>query len=177
MQIKRNLFVPSKVKYVRGDKPDVDCILCAVIARNPKVASLEIICTDLFCICANLYPYSPGHLLIFPNRHIEDLRSYTPSEAREVFLLEKLCLDVLDEVYKPHGYNMGYNIGDWSGNSIRHLHIHIVPRYRNELGFVDIITDARIIVDDPRTNLPRLRGLFKQRLGAKVKGPGRGGKA
>jgi len=169
MQIKRNLFVPSKIKYVRGDKPEVDCILCAVIAGDPKVASLEILRTDLFCICANLYPYSPGHLLVFPNRHMEDVRSYTSREAREMFLLEKVSLDVLDEVYKPQGYNIGYNIGDWSGNSIRHLHLHIVPRYRNELGFVDIITEARIIVDDPRKNLPRLRLLFRGNLGAKIK--------
>jgi ATP adenylyltransferase len=162
MQIKRNLFVPSKIKYVRGHKPDVDCILCAVIAGDPRVVSLEIFRTDLFCICANLYPYSPGHLLIFSNRHMEDCRSYTAREAREIFFLEKLSLDVLDEVYKPQGYNIGYNIGDWSGNSIRHLHLHVVPRYRNELGFVDIITEARIIVDDPRKNLPRLRRLFKR---------------
>jgi len=93
---------------------------------------------------------------------MEDCRSYTAREAREIFFLEKLSLDVLDEVYKPQGYNIGYNIGDWSGNSIRHLHLHVVPRYRNELGFVDIITEARIIVDDPRKNLPRLRRLFKR---------------
>jgi len=170
MRIGRNLFVPAKMKYVRGDKPKVECILCGVIAGDPKVRSLEILRTELFCICANLYPYSPGHLLIFPNRHMEDFRFYTPKEAREIFLLEKLSLDVLDEIYKPNGYNIGYNIGEWSGNSIRHLHLHVVPRYRNELGFVDIISETRIIVDDPRTNLPRLRRLFKRKTQAKVPG-------
>ena len=160
MEIKGNLFIPSKVAYVRGKKPDVDCILCAVISKDPRVKSLEIFRARRFTVCANLYPYSPGHLLIFPNRHIQDVREFTGIEARELFRLEKKTLDVLDKVYHPHGYNMGYNIGEWSGNSIKHLHLHIVPRYRNELGFVDIITESRIIVDDPVKNLPRLRRLF-----------------
>lgn len=161
MEIKGNLFVPAKVGYVRGEKPDVDCILCAVISKDPRVKSLEVFRSVRFSVCANLYPYSPGHLLIFPQRHIGDVREFTGTEARELFQLEKKTLCILDKVYHPHGYNIGYNIGEWSGNSIKHLHLHIVPRYRNELGFVDIITESRIIVDDPVKNLPRLRRLFK----------------
>ena len=164
MLVKGNLFVPSKIRYVRGHKPDVECILCAIIAGDPKVKSLEVFRSKRLCVCANLYPYSPGHLLIFPIRHIEDLRSLTHKEEAELFKLQKIALNILDEVYSPNGYNVGYNIGEASGNSIRHLHIHIVPRYKNELGFVDIISDARIIVDDSRANLPRLRLLFREKV-------------
>ncbi|MBN1900568.1 HIT domain-containing protein [Candidatus Sumerlaeota bacterium] len=161
MKINGNLFVPSKIAYVRGDKPAVECILCAIIIKDPRVKSLEVFRSAHFSLCANLYPYSPGHLLIFPKRHVEDVRELTLAESRELFHLEKRTLDILDKLYHPHGYNIGYNIGEWSGNSIKHLHLHIVPRYRNELGFVDIITETRIIVDDPVKNLPRLRKLFK----------------
>ena len=169
MEIKGNLFIPSKVKYVRGETPDVPCILCSVVARDPLVQSLEIFRAGRLCICANLYPYSPGHIMIFPNRHVEDVRSLTRAEAPDLFRLEKTALDVLDEVYRPHGYNIGYNIGEWSGNSIKHLHLHIVPRYRNELGFLDIITESRVIVDDPRENLPRLARLFQKKISQKRK--------
>jgi len=164
MNRKSRLFIPSKVKYVRGEKPRVDCILCAVMERDKKVQSLEICRTKRFCICSNLYPYSPGHIMIFPLRHIEDIRDLNQTEAMELFKLEKRAMNVLDEIYKPHGYNIGYNIGDSSGNSIKHLHLHIVPRYRNELGFVDIISETRIIVDNPKENLPRLRRLFRSSL-------------
>lgn len=163
MQVKGNLFVPSKVGYVRGEKPDVACILCSIISKDPRVKSLEVFRSAHFSVCANLYPYSPGHLLVFPKRHIEDVRDFTGVEAHELYQLEKKTLDILDKLYHPHGYNIGYNIGEWSGNSIKHLHLHIVPRYMNELGFVDIITESRIIVDDPAKNLPRLRRLFKAR--------------
>ena len=165
MIVKKNLFIPSKIRYVKGDKPRVDCILCAIIAKNPKVENLEVFRSPHFCICANLYPYSPGHLMVFPLRHIEDVRALTQKEALEMFKLEKATLEILDRVYTPHGYNIGYNIGEGSGNSIRHLHLHIVPRYKNELGFVDIISGSRIIVDDPRKRLPKVRELFRTRKG------------
>lgn len=164
MKVKRNLFIPSKVRYVRGEKPNVDCILCAIKEKDKKVESLEICRTPLFCICANLYPYNPGHLLLFPLRHIEDVRELKKNEAAELFLLEKMSLEILDEVFKPHGYNVGYNLGPCGGNSIKHLHLHIVPRFINELGFVDVISESRIIVDDPRLSLPTLRRLFAASL-------------
>jgi galactose-1-phosphate uridylyltransferase len=109
MQIKGNLFVPSKVGYVRGDKPDVDCLLCAIISKDPRVRSLEVFRSGRFSVCANLYPYSPDHLLIFPKRHMEDIRGFTGAEARELFQLEKKTLDILDKIYHPHGYNISQN--------------------------------------------------------------------
>lgn len=164
MIINKNLFIPSKIRYVRGDKPEVDCILCGVIDRDPKVKSLEIARSDLFCVSANLFPYSPGHLLLFPLRHVEDLRELNEKEALELFRLEKITMKVLDEVYSPHGYNIGYNLGKCGGNSIAHLHLHVVPRFRNELGFMDIISDSRVVVDDPSLHLPRLREAFRKAL-------------
>jgi len=164
MRVKGNLFIPSKVRYVRGEKPNVDCILCAIREKDKKVESLEICRTSQFCICANLYPYNPGHIMIFPLRHIEDIREMKKKEAAELFTLEIISLEILDEVFKPHGYNIGYNLGPCGGNSIKHLHQHIVPRFSNELGFVDVITESRIIVDDPRFSLPKLKSLFAVKL-------------
>ena len=71
--MQKNLFVPNKMGYVRGkDKPDVDCILCAIVEENDKVVRLEVYRTDLFVVALNLYPYSPGHLMIFPKRHVTE---------------------------------------------------------------------------------------------------------
>jgi len=173
MQVKGNLFVPSKVQYVRRERAihlkgrGMDCILCNIVARNKSVESLEICRTKLFCVCANLYPYNPGHLMVFPLRHVEDLRGLTDKEAAELFLLEKFTVDILDEIYQPRGYNIGYNLGDCGGNSIKHIHLHIVPRFKNELGFIDILSSSRIIVDDPRSSLPKLRRLFSKKLRTK----------
>ena len=158
-----NLFVPNKLAYVKGKaRPDVECILCAVIEGNEQVDRLEVHQSTLFTVSLNLYPYSPGHLLVFPNRHIVDVREFTGAEVVELHRLQCLCLDVLNAVYQTQGFNVGYNIGPPSGASIEHLHLHIVPRYPRELGFMDVIGGARIIVEDPNVTQEKLRRAFEQ---------------
>jgi len=152
--------------YVRGDnKPKVDCILCAIVEGNDKVDRLEAYRTDLLVVSLNLYPYSPGHLLLFPKRHVTDPRMLNEEETQELCKLQTLCLDVIDEVYHPHGFNLGYNIGDAGGASIPHLHMHVVPRYRREIGFIDIIASTKIIVEDPNVSLERVRAGFAKLTG------------
>ncbi len=156
-----NLFSPNKLAYVKGQaRPDVECILCAVIDGNDQVDRLGVYQSALFTVSLNLYPYSPGHLLVFPNRHIVDVRELTEADVLELHRLQCLCLDVLNEVYQTQGYNVGYNIGSASGASIDHLHLHIVPRYPRELGFMDVIGGARIIVEDPNVTRQKLRQAF-----------------
>jgi len=164
--MQKNLFVPNKMGYVRGDnKPKVDCILCAIVEGNDKVDRLEAYRTDLLVVSLNLYPYSPGHLLLFPKRHVTDPRMLNEEETQELCKLQTLCLDVIDEVYHPHGFNLGYNIGDAGGASIPHLHMHVVPRYRREIGFIDIIASTKIIVEDPNVSLERVRAGFAKLTG------------
>jgi len=159
--MRTNLFVPDKLEYVRGMKrPDVECILCAIVEGKDKVVRLEAYRSNLFVVALNLYPYTPGHLMVFPKRHITDPRMLSNEEIIELHRVQNLSLDVLEEVYAPHGFNLGYNIGEAGGASINHIHLHIVPRYRRELGFIDIISGAKIIIEDPNISLNKLRQGF-----------------
>ena len=156
-----NIFVPNKLAYIKGEaRPDVECILCAIIQGDDRVNRLDVHHAELFTVSLNLYPYTPGHLLIFPNRHIIDIRTLTQEETSELHNLQCRCLEVLDETYQPCGYNVGFNIGTASGASIPHLHSHVVPRYPRELGFMDVIGGARIIVEDPNVTQQKLRQVF-----------------
>lgn len=161
MAFTRHIFVPSKKDYIKGNKkPNVDCILCAIIRRDPAVTQLMVWEDELFGICVNLYPYNAGHILIFPKRHVLDLRELTDDEEKQYFRLLKTSLNILDKLYQPGGYNIGFNIGEASGASVAHLHQHIVPRYHKELGFVDIINGSKIIIEDPQTTMQRLKDAF-----------------
>ena len=134
MTIERNyLFNKDKINYIKGDKPDVDCILCAIAEKKNGVDCLEIHRTDNFIVSVNLYPYNPGHILIFPVKHIEDYTEFTDSEALELHKLTSRTITILKNEYNPSGYNLGFNIGNSSGASIAHIHQHIVPRY---IGFL-----------------------------------------
>ncbi|HEY9069328.1 MAG TPA: HIT domain-containing protein [Candidatus Ozemobacteraceae bacterium] len=165
MTFKRQLYIPGKRDYIKGQRrPDVDCILCAILDGNARVDRLMIWEDELFVVSANLYPYNAGHLLLFPRRHILDPRELTPAEVTRMAEVQSICLDALDKVYEPAGYNIGSNIGEASGASIEHLHQHIVPRYPKELGFVDICAGAKIIIEDPHVTMEKLRAAIAPRL-------------
>ena len=161
--MRNNLFVPNKMPYAKGkNRPDVSCILCAIVEKDESVERLEVHRTELFTISLNLYPYSPGHLMIFPNRHIVDVRELNSDEVYGIHQLQCLSFEVLTRAYQPKGFNVGYNMGESSGASIAHLHLHVVPRYPRELGFMDVIGGARIIIEDPNATQRKLHGLFKE---------------
>ena len=164
---RRNLFTPDKTAYVKHleNWPDDVCILCAIAAGEPAVRNLDVARTELFVVTLNLYPYNPGHIMTFPVRHIEDVREYDDAEWAELRRLENVALDVLTEIYEPAGFNVGYNLGPAGGASIAHLHLHIVPRYPNELGVVDILSGSKILIEDPNITREKLSEAFARRLG------------
>ncbi|MEJ5283538.1 MAG: HIT domain-containing protein [Brevinematales bacterium] len=157
------VFPFSKKDYIRGKKPDVKCILCSVIQKDKRVQSLEILRTDKFVISLNLFPYNNGHALIFPLRHITDIRELSEEEDIELARLTKSYITLLEEIYKPTGYNVGYNLGEYAGASISHLHLHIIPRYQNELGVIDLIGGSKVLVENPLETLEKIKSHIKDR--------------
>ncbi len=156
----QHLFTPQKLSYAKGNRPAVDCILCAVAQENSQVTNLAVYRAGDFVISLNLYPYNPGHLLIFPTFHCLDIRELSPVQEQELHRLQRASLDILDKLYSPRGYNIGYNIGLPAGASIAHLHLHIVPRFGNETGFMDVISGTRVIVEDPATAREKIAQAF-----------------
>ncbi len=78
------------------------------------------------------YPISLGHTLVIPKRHVGSFFELTPEEASEVMSLLKRAKSVLDNEFKPQGYNIGINDGVAAGQTVPHLHIHLIPRYSND---------------------------------------------
>ena len=155
-------FTPGKINYVAGTKrPDVPCILCSIVEKDPRVSSLEVYRTDNFIVSVNLYPYNLGHLIIFPVRHVEDISPLTEAEVLELHNLQILSMEVNKHIYNTTSFNIGYNIGDLSGASIKHLHMHVVPRYAREVGFIDVLNGTRVIVEDPVETVKKLTEAFK----------------
>jgi len=157
-----NLFSTHKLGYIKGNRPSVECILCSIIKKQKEVVNLLVFEGAHTFICVNKFPYNSGHILICPKRHLIDYRELNRAEEDEIHLLMRESLTILDRLYAPNGYNIGFNTGDFSGASLPHLHMHIIPRYRNELGFIDIIGGAKIVVEDPNQTMKRLRGEFNK---------------
>ncbi len=155
-----NLHAIGKLKYVQELKfSDIECILCEIIQESDKVEVLKIYQDELMAISLNLYPFNPGHLMIFPIRHILDFRELTNEETIHLTKLIKKSQNLLTEMYNPTGFNIGFNQGMSAGASIKHLHVHIVPRYNRELGYIDIIGKTRVLVEGVHTVFEKMKKL------------------
>jgi len=160
--LKRDYFFSfGKYAYVKAPKPS-GCILCLIRDRDPRVADLTVYRDELFIAAVNLYPYNPGHLLVFPARHLTDLRELTRREEERLLGLTRYLLDVSDGLNRPTGYNLGYNMGQTAGASIDHLHMHLIPRFPNEAGIADLIAGKRVLIEEPAETARRLRQRIAQ---------------
>lgn len=79
------------------------------------------------------YPVSPGHLLIIPYRHVSSLFDLTDKEVQGLWSLLKAGKEFLNEKYHPDGFNVGVNVGEAAGQSVFHVHIHLIPRYDGDV--------------------------------------------
>lgn len=82
------------------------------------------------------YPVSEGHVLIVTKRHISNIFEATAEEMASIGNLLQRVKAELDEKYHPDGYNVGANTGPASGQTIFHLHVHVIPRYQGDAGTV-----------------------------------------
>ena len=79
------------------------------------------------------YPVSPGHVLIIPFRHVNSFFELSRQEKEDMFLLLEQAKLIIEEMYRPDGYNIGLNIGQAAGQTVMHVHIHIIPRYEGDM--------------------------------------------
>ena len=95
------------------------------------------------------YPVSSGHMLIIPKRHVANFFDTTLEEKLAIFEIIDQCKRKLDEERSPDGYNIGINCGKAAGQTIFHVHVHLIPRYEGDLdnpqgGVRGVIPDKRV---------------------------------
>lgn len=79
------------------------------------------------------YPVSPGHTLVIPRRPVATWFEATPEEQRALFELVEVVKRELDDTLKPQGYNVGFNVGEAAGQTVFHLHVHVIPRFTGDV--------------------------------------------
>jgi diadenosine tetraphosphate (Ap4A) HIT family hydrolase len=79
------------------------------------------------------YPVSPGHLLVCPRRHVASFLELTPGETAAIFELVHEAKSRCDVEFHPAGYNVGVNIGHAAGQTVMHVHVHLIPRYDGDV--------------------------------------------
>lgn len=148
---------PHKLAYIEGkERHEIPCIFCAIIQSDPHVITKVVYRNDKFMVILNMFPFNPGHIMVVPLRHVESLSELTRDELNEFFWMGTKTVRLVEVAFNPTGVNLGLNIGSAAGASIEHLHLHIVPRYPRELGFMETTADTRTLVMDAETTYERL---------------------
>ena len=108
-------------------------------------AALIVHHSPLSYLVLNRYPYNPGHLLAIPFRAATDLTDLSATERADLMDAMIFAKDVLQAAIAPHGFNVGFNLGNAAGGSIPHLHAHIVPRWNGDTNFMPVIGETRVM--------------------------------
>lgn len=113
---------------------------------------------ELVFAILNAYPYAVGHLMVLPKRQIASLTELTADESLELWSTVTHASEVLKSEYKPHGLNVGLNLGPAAGGSVsEHLHVHIVPRWRGDANFMTTVANAKTISEPLIETAARIR--------------------
>ena len=79
------------------------------------------------------FPVSPGHALIIPRRHVASWFEATPEEQVAIVRAIEIARHEIETRHEPDGYNVGFNSGEAAGQTVFHLHMHVIPRYRGDM--------------------------------------------
>jgi ATP adenylyltransferase len=140
----KTIWAPWRIEYLTEEK-EAGCIFCKKPKENKDRENLIIYRGETGFIIMNRYPYSNGHLMAVPYRHIRELRELNDRERSELMNLVIKCVGIL-EVFKPDGFNIGMNLGRAAGAGIDdHIHFHIVPRWSGDTNFMPVIGDIKVM--------------------------------
>jgi len=140
------LWTPWRYAYVSGADKTVGCVFCnAVMEKDDAKAWIVHRGTHCFVIL-NAYPYTPGHVMVVPYAHLDELQKLPQEAANEMMSLSQRMETVLRELYRPDGINLGMNIGKAAGAGIAgHIHMHVLPRWVADANFVSVVGETRIL--------------------------------
>jgi diadenosine tetraphosphate (Ap4A) HIT family hydrolase len=103
-----------------------DCLFCAIPEDRIVLSSA------LACVIEDGFPISPGHSLVIPRRHVRSIFELSEEERAALLMLLEQAKLRLDRQHRPDGYNIGINDGAAAGQTVMHLHVHLIPRYKGD---------------------------------------------
>jgi len=151
------LWTPWRYAYVTGANKPSGCIFCELPKQNDQEA--RIVHRGKHCyIVLNTYPYTPGHVMIVPYAHLDELQKLPVEGAHEMMDLSQKMEQVLRGLYKPDGVNLGMNIGAAAGAGVAgHIHMHALPRWVADANFVSVIGETRVLPESLEVTWERIR--------------------
>lgn len=146
--------------YVGGERTHQGCVLCA-IGGGDDDANRVVEQAELTYTVMNLFPYSSGHVMVVPRRHVADLVDLDEAEAAAVMAGAQRAVRALRAALNPEGFNLGVNAGTPAGAGIaEHVHLHVVPRWAGDTNFMPVLADVKVIPEHMEATATKLREAY-----------------
>ena len=151
------LWTPWRYAYVSGAQKTSGCIFCELPKLDDRKALIVHRGEHCF-IVLNSFPYSPGHVMVTPFAHLDELQKLPGDSAREMMDLSQKMEGVLRQLYTPDGINLGMNIGKAAGAGVAgHVHMHVLPRWVADANFMSVVGETRVLPESLETTYQRIK--------------------
>jgi ATP adenylyltransferase len=157
------IWAPWRLAYVKDASKDNadECIFCTKPAEEDDERNLIVHRGERCFVILNLFPYTNGHLMVAPYEHTGKLQDLDPETVAEMMALAQRSMRRLEQVYEPHGYNVGVNQGRIAGAGFEgHIHLHVVPRWGGDTNFMPVIGDTRVMPQSLEDSFKALKEAF-----------------
>lgn len=164
----QSLFAPWRFKYVTSEDKRVDgeCVFCRAYRTTDDRATFTLRRWSSCFALLNLYPYTSGHCMVAPIQHVSFLDELDDTTNAEIMHAARILIGRLRELYHPHGFNVGLNLGDAAGAGIEeHMHLHIVPRWRGDTNMMTVLGKTQVHPEHPRKTYKRLTEALSKYFG------------
>jgi len=151
------LWTPWRYAYVAAPS-STGCIFCD-LPKAGNDAQARIVYRGHDCyIVLNTFPYTPGHVMVVPFAHLDELQKLPVEAAHEMMSLSQKMERLLRRLYTPDGINLGMNIGKAAGAGVAgHIHMHVLPRWVADANFVSVIGETRVLPESLEITYERIR--------------------
>jgi ATP adenylyltransferase len=163
------LWAGWRSEFVTGspaDGPAPDCVFDAILGSGLPDDETHIVWRHpdgLVIALLNAYPYTSGHLMVMPIRHVGEVEDLTGVESGALWDGMTAAVRALRSAYRPEGLNIGINLGRAAGAGIPgHLHVHVVPRWQGDTNFMTVTADTRVLPEALAETDAKLRAAWPQ---------------
>jgi ATP adenylyltransferase len=157
------LWTPWRYAYVTAAEKSSGCIFCE-LPKSGDDAKARIVDRAHWCyIILNTFPYTPGHVMIVPFAHLDELQKLPVETAHEMMELSQKMERVLRQLYQPDGINLGMNIGKAAGAGVAgHVHMHVLPRWVADANFISVVGETRILPETLEVTYQRIKEALQE---------------
>jgi ATP adenylyltransferase len=143
--VPRPLWAPWRLEYVQAADDEDGCVFCTA-AEGDDAERLVVRRGAGAFVLLNRFPYSSGHFMVAPTRHVGDFGALADEEVMQLHRLAAAGMEALGALYRPDGYNLGWNLGRVAGAGVvDHVHLHVVPRWGGDTNFMPVLADVKVI--------------------------------